>query len=537
VKRSVAFAFAVLAALPASAAWDNDARADLPMRVEPARPDVEVTADTAAQFYDVRSPTGETILARRRVTTTLGVGAFDLIERPTDLPRGTLAPELSFRARLRYDADYGANPSEADATRFSTFTPGFSRGPVDLMYGYVEGRHYLRGWLGFKIGRQYVTDALGWWSFDGGSVKVTSPYYVAAEAYAGFEVRGGMPLSSPRFERDGIWRGDRTGYDPALYPSYQPSSVAPAIGVAVESTGVTWLHGRLSYRRVYNTGSSNVSEYSSGLTGAATYDGWRTSQERLGYAIDANWSDHGGAKAAIVYDLYVARVTSMYASMDAYIGKSLTLSLDYDFYQPSFDGDSIWNFFAGEPMNDFGVRAAYDVTEKLSFSGNAHVRMFNVQTESFHYGDCLYSSPNVQPHPTSNPNCPNPASYDPNYYPTNGVAFDEGGGLAARYKWGEGLAGVRANANVGDGGDRIGGDVYGERVFETRYVATARASLWQWNDRLRPDRDATSFGYVAGVGYRFAPRSRAMFEWEHNMNRLSGQRFRFMLWLTVAVTK
>ena len=31
----------------------------------------EITADTAAQFYDVRSPTGETIIARRRLTTAV----------------------------------------------------------------------------------------------------------------------------------------------------------------------------------------------------------------------------------------------------------------------------------------------------------------------------------------------------------------------------------------------------------------------------------------------------------------------------------
>jgi hypothetical protein len=83
----------------------------------------------------------------------------------------------------------------------------------------------------------------------------------------------------------------------------------------------------------------------------------------------------------------------------------------------------------------------------------------------------------------------------------------------------------------------VGGDVFGQQVFETRYVATARAGVWQWNDKLRPDRDATSFNYVLGVGYRFAPRSQAMIEWEHDMNRLVGQRFRLMLWLTVAVTK
>jgi hypothetical protein len=243
----------------------------------------------------------------------------------------------------------------------------------------------------------------------------------------------------------------------------------------------------------------------------------RISQERLGYAMDANWAAVGGIKAGIAYDLYRADVTSAYASLDGYLGKKVTLSLDYDYYRPSFDADSIWNFFAGEPMNDFGVRGDVAFTDKLSVSANAHARMFQQQTASFNTND--------------SPNTP------PNYYPSNGVAFDEGGGLAGRYKWGEGVVGVRGNGNFGSGGDRVGGDVYGERIFDTRYVLNGRASLWQWNDKLRPDRDATSVGYVAGLGYRFAPRSSAMFEWEHNMNRLVGQRFRVMLWLNVAVTK
>jgi hypothetical protein len=68
-------------------------------------------------------------------------------------------------------------------------------------------------------------------------------------------------------------------------------------------------------------------------------------------------------------------------------------------------------------------------------------------------------------------------------------------------------------------------------------VATARAGVWQWDDKLEPDRSATSFNYVLGAGYIFAPRSRALVEWEHDINGLVGQRFRLMLYVTVAVTK
>jgi len=481
--------------------------------------DMEVTSDTAAQFYDVRSPTGETILARRRFTTSLGVAAYNLLgETPQT---GALGPEITFRARMRYDADYGANAAETDVTNFGRFVPGFSRGPIDLMYGYVEGRRFVNGWLGWKVGRQYVTDALGWWSFDGGAVKVMTPAFVAVEAYGGLEVRGGMPLSLPRYERDGIWRGDRTDFNAALYPSFQPSDVAPAMGFAIESAGLTQLHGRLTYRRVLNTGESNASQFASGLTTPVSYDGTRISSERIGYSVDATLPSLGGVKGGLAYDLYGAKFATVYASVDGFVTQRLTLSFDYDFYQPAYDADSIWNFFASEPMNDFGLRGVFDATDNISVSASAHARVYNVRTSP----DSTTSSPNITP------------TINPNYYPSNGTPFDEGGSLAARYRFGEGLYGVRASGNFGDGGDRVGGDIYGERTLETRYLFTGRASLWQWDDKLRPDRNATSFGYVAGVGYTFAPRARALFEFEHNMNRIVGHRLRGMLWLTLAVTK
>ncbi|MDB4995326.1 MAG: hypothetical protein JWM74_2758 [Myxococcaceae bacterium] len=483
--------------------------------------DPEVTSDTAAQFYDVRGPTGETVLSRRRLTTTLGVSAYDLLDRaslPPDASRNV--SELNFRARLRYDADYGASPAEADPTNFDRFVPGFSRGPVDLMYGYLEGRKFLGGYLGFKLGRQYQTDALGWWSFDGGQVKVTTPFYVAVEAYGGLEVRGGMPLSTGRFERDGVWRGDRTGLDRTTYPPFQANDVAPAMGVAVESSGVTWLHGRLAYRRVMNTGASNTSMFASGLTAPTLYDGTRVSSERLGYSLDAALSDLGGAKGGIVYDFYVAKVSSLYASIDWFATKKLTASLDYDYFRPTFDGDSIWNFFQGSPSNDIGLRGSLDMSDYLSLSGSAHLRIFNTDTTQLNTTSSLNTASSVQP-----------------YFPSSGVTFDEGFNLSANQHVGENVNSLRVNGNFGKEGDRVGGDLLVQRLLENRFILSGRPSIWQWNDKLRVGRDATSFAFVAGIGYKIAARSKILVEYEIDVNRLVGVRNRGMVWLSVAVTK
>ncbi len=503
--RAIALGLAAFAAIAAF----------LPGRADALEP--EVTSDTAAQFYDVRSPTGQTVIMRRRVTTTLGVSVYDLYDTPDD-PNG---PSLSFRARMRYDADYGGSGAETDKDNFGRVVPGFERGPIDLMYGYVEGRRFLEGWLGFKLGRQYVVDALGWWSFDGGQVKITTPYYFAAELYGGLEQRGGMPLSTPRYERDGVWRGDRSGYDPSLYPSFQPNDVAPAIGAALESAGFQWLHGRLTYRRVYNTGSSNVSQFANGLRAPATYDGTRISQERLGYGFDGTLPEIGGLKGGMAYDLYNARFANIFASVDAFVSRRVTLSLDYDYYQPTFDGDSIWNFFMSMPMNDLGGRVSWDATDHLDFSAGARARAFSLQTEN---------------EKLDNPSSPNGLS-DGNYFPKSGLEMMGGGNLAGRWHFGEGMVGARGAADFASNGHRLGMDLYGERTLETRFILSARTGVWSWDDNLRQDRDATSFQYVLGGGYKLWQRSKVFADFQHDMNRIVGHRFRAMLWLSIAISK
>ena len=492
--------------------------------------DAEVTSDSDAQFYDVRSPTGLNVLTRRRLTTTLGVGVYNMLDTPMGDPS---APDLSFRARVRYDADYGLPTGSSDPSNqanHASFVPDTTPGLVDLMYAYVEGRRFFHGIFGFKLGRQYVTDVLGWWSFDGGEVSVTTPYYFKVEAYGGLEERGGFPLSTSRFEGDGIWRGDRSNVDPQLYPSFQPAAIAPAYGVAVESTGVTWLHGRLTYRRVYDTGDSNVTEFANNLYSSGVYSGARISSEKLGYAVDANLPNVGGAKAGIVYDFYRDEVTSIYGSLDAYLGTKVTLSADYDYYVPSFDGDSIWNFFAGEPMNDVGLRANVDFDRHLSVSASEQLRVFDMQTAPFNPFAGAQTTGNYAPYPNS-------ALLGGETFPTNGHPFDDITNVSARWRDGLTTLGLRGSGSFGDEGQRVGADASAQHVFETRYVASLRAGVWQWQDKLQPDRDAASFNYVAGLGYRFAPRSQTMVEWEHDINGLVGQRFRVMAWLSFAVGK
>lgn len=484
--------------------------------------DAEVNATTAAQGYAVRSPFGDPLLYRRRFTQTLGLGLFNLM--PNERPG---APQLSVKFRMRFDGDFGVDANETSYARSdvtSRFVPGLSQAPLELMYGYVEGRNLLGGWAGFRLGRQYVVDSLGWWAFDGALVRVTAPY-VHVEAYGGFEQRGGLPLSSGRYERSGVWRGDRaTSLDsqPDIFPMFQQAKAAPAWGVAIESAGPYWLHGRLDYRKVWNVGEVVTGVFPSANGTLSTLDQTRTSSERVGYSVDGTIGDYGAAKGGVVYDLYNRLFGSYYASLDGFITQRVTASAEYDFYKPTFDGDSIWNWFTHSPITTLTGRVSVNVSDKLDVTGSGGVRWWQTDEDP--------ASPSALTTSSSEGKVSDPEAAE------SARLADVLASANGRYRWSKGRASLRGVLETGERGRREGVDVSGERDFSGRkYTAMLRGSLYDWRDDLRPDRSATSFGYVVGGAWRPAELAEVMLEWEHNMNRLVGQRYRVLAMVNLTV--
>ena len=283
-----------LAILPAGVALALSASPRSAMAAE-----TEVTANSAAQVYSVNSPFGSLSLARRRFTQTLGLGVYHLEGQGTK-PGDA---EWNFNARFRLDSDAGIAGAEttfqSSAVDDLRFVPGLQANRLELMYGYLEGKRLAGGWLGFRLGRQQVSNSLGWWGYDGAMVRVTTPFFVQIEAYGGLEQRGGFPLSTSRYERGGVWRGDRAGFVGTnrtdIYPEFLQARIAPAYGVALESAGPTWIHGRLDYRKVLNTG-----DFGAGVLGTTNLptNVTRTSSERIGYAMDLTAGKLGGSRGA-----------------------------------------------------------------------------------------------------------------------------------------------------------------------------------------------------------------------------------------------
>jgi hypothetical protein len=471
--------------------------------------EAEVHSTTAAQWYTLSSPYGDPTVRRRRYTQTLALEVHEI------------TPELSFKARVRLDSDFGQEDVERNPRVAGRYVPGLEQAPIDLMYAYLQGSGYLNGQLGFRLGRQYVVDALGWWSFDGGMLRVTTPAYLQLEAYGGFEQRGGLPIQvgSSRYESDGVYRGNRRDLELEQYPHYlDQSQLAPAYGVALETTGVHFIHGRLSYRKVINRDTVVVSPFPDAGGGFVTVGGDRTSSERMGYSLRVSESSLGAVKGNLVYDFYNQLFSEHGAALDWYATERLTLGAEYDYFMPTFDGDSIFNWFSHSGMTSVLGRAELMLSRRIDVAASGGMKFFRTEGNSGEYAA---------------------AQVDPNRSPDRSQAGTRGdvvGMLGGRYRFGSGSLGLRSLAEGGQRGHRIGGDLTGKKTYDGGfYDSLVILSLYDWADELRPTRDATSFSYVLGGGISPFETTRLGLEWEHAMNRLVGQRFRLLATLDLSV--
>lgn len=535
--------------------------------------DVELFADTALSGYQVANPWGDVIVDRRRFTQTVGLGLYNL--------QGRYRPgEASWSAVVmaRLDADLGVNAKLPSAqaggeTSYATaagngvrFIPGLSVAPVDLVYAYVEGRNIAHGLLGFRLGRQHMTDVLGWWSFDGGLVRVTTPFFVQVEAYGGLEQRAGVPVSTGRYERQGVWRGSHVGFGNGAgipsavdYPSFLHARPAPALGVVIETVGTSFVHSRLSYRRVYNTGAVLTSPFPDDRGQHHAIDQIRLSQDRFGWSADVGKAEIGHARGGFTYDLYNQIVASFYGGIEAYAGKRATIGADIDYFVPTYDADSIWNFFTRGPITTLTGRASVRFTKRFDISASGGARLWSAEGDAsvdrrtglsaFGAGECAAAQAELAKVGAAL-DCTigrvylDPSSGAASAYARDaanratGVTVDALGNLSGRYRFPSGDLSLRAMVEAGSRGSREGADLAGEaRLDGGRLTLGSRVSLYGFADPNRPDRDAISFGYVLSAGFAPAGIARFRLEWEHDTNRLVGQRYRVVALVSLAMLK
>jgi hypothetical protein len=477
--------------------------------------DARVDASFDAQFYSLRSPFGAPYVYRRRTTSTLGLSLDNLGGAPTR--NGAV---LTFRSRLRVDSDFGIDGAELDPTS-TRYVPGLVQAPLEVMYAYLDGRGYARGLVDFRLGRQYIVDPLGYWSFDGALGRLNFGDIFALSGFAGFEQRQGLPmLASGRFSAEGVWRGNREGLDSNKYPAFlDESALAPAFGAALETARFSKFYSKVSYRKVENRSTVLVSPFFNPGEVPRTFSGSRTSSERVGYG--GRWEAPGPAAVTgrAVYDIFNRAVSDADLTLDWYPTAALGIGTDVNYYYPTFDGDSIFNWFTHRGMTTAEARVDFARPGEYELAAASGARWSETEGEPASYGVAMGQA-------------------EPSRATQRTLSFL--GRASGRYHFGPGTLSLDTSLERGEGRHLMGADLTTRRALQGgRYDTLILASLYDWADELRPERSATSFTYVLGAGVRPGPgligRGRLGLQWEHTMNRLVGQRIRLLFTLDFTV--
>jgi hypothetical protein len=371
----------------------------------------EVMVRTVGQIYELptlRMAGADLWLARRRYTQTLTLSMWDV----GDLRRQRLkahpglpddGPVVWFTGHLRLDHDFGAwtaGTLRMDAQTLDAIDaiPDLAASSIglDLLYGYlaVDG---LAGRVDLRIGRQLDVDALDWWSVDGITARVHTPWPVLFEATAGLRVRDRSPLGAADFELDGTASADcheyvegptpgtgswqiidrsrvpgesRLGSDLAYCP--ERDAMLPTGVLAVETEDVRWLFARVAYRRTQSRTPGLIGPVDrldfpdSGVypdeVGQAP--AWGVDEEHAS-AVVRGTTRAGGvgiepwvqARYSLLHGVADeaqagVRVTRGVHALEPEVARSV----------PTFDGDSIWNVFAVGTSWD--ARLTYDLAPR-----------------------------------------------------------------------------------------------------------------------------------------------------------------------------
>jgi hypothetical protein len=425
--------------------------------------DFTIDVQTVGQGYQVRryAPSGANeLLTRRRLTQYLNLNVTDIAPerwRQADDDRNVLTVDVS----LRFDSDFGgyllSRPTGQNEIR------ELQQNRVDILYAYLAGRD-LGGRVAFQLGRQVHFDLVDFYAFDGADVAVRVHRPLVVEAFAGTEVRGERPLSSPIYELDGTSIGSQ---DPATRPN-QARQLRPLVGAALAIDGWAPLSARLAYRRMWSaTADAQPGDPSSGVN-----------DEKVALTADVGWRQRVHVSLGLRYNILVGLLDDQQAALRVRLSDRQWFSAEYAYLAPTFDGDSIWNIFSAGAYRD--VRAVYELTVVPGLRVSARVFFRTFETTP---GEIVDGQDRAAGGPNSR----------------------RAEGASAGVQWRTDRGTLRADGYLDDGygGRKAGGDISGRYRMSWRTLELeGRLSGWTWRSDLQPD---TNHGVVFGAqaGGRF----------------------------------
>lgn len=484
------------------------------------------------QLRSVRFSQPSLSLNRFRLTQALTLSMWGFGEEARSDGRKHDGPRISFQSYLRVDHDFGnytqGNISLSDAPGSGgglSFTArnlipelGASHAALDVLYAYAAIEGLWDGRIDAYIGRLMEVDSLDWWSLDGAKVRYHTPWPITVEAFGGLRVRDDSVLGSNVFEPDGTSGSNCLAYTPGMTPAQglwravnendvfdncpDRENLMPTFGAAIETRGLSWLIGRLVYRRSV---SSTPDSYPSEEDQSPRYG---VNEEHLSWTLRAPLRFSDGKVR--VTPFLAGRYSALHGLIDEYTagvrGRYGVHSADVEAYYlyPTFDGDSIFNVFSTEPYTD--LRLTYAV-RPTSVPVSGYVRGWGRQYDS----------------------------EDAGTFDLDEKEHALGAELGARYRHGrDKIARLQLFHEDGYGGRRTGGSGSATWRVSSPLSFAGRVSVIDFKEDLRENLEALTLGIQAGATYRFYQGMGLRLTAEQTFNQISDGRFRLWAILDLA---
>jgi hypothetical protein len=405
---------------------------------------IRLDTRSSALLYPVVGRDGVVVVDQAVVQTRLRLRIDDLL-LPDDPDADLLeAPDVAADLALRVFGNPALGLAVTDPAD-PAFIPGLEPIEPDILFAFVEATGLLDGWIeAVRAGRLIHTGVLGWRSDDGGLIRAAWEDYLHLQLVGGLEhVPGFASLSASPFAPEGVERWNESGAGAARYRH---------VGIDGEAAAPDATCCRPTVQASVD-GRAGPVGYEAGFR--QTWLPSRGVAERLlGLRVDGDVAPlflHGDARldfgAGAVSDADLSAVLRL-------DGGRHRVGLQYDYFRPSFDLDSLFWVFATDAFHELTARYRFPLIGPLSGQAWATLRA-------------------LQPDSTDD---------DPTLA---GPFSDLGGGLgltlrrpawdvAARWKL---LRGAATNLAAFDLSGRV--------ALFPWWSLYGVASLWQYEDRLR----------------------------------------------------
>ena len=323
---------------------------------------------TSAMLYPIIGRDGITVVDEQVLQTRLRLRIDDLLPVESDAADPLLAPDLAFDLSVRLFGDFGVSSGASDPANVD-FVPGAEAFSPDIQFAFFEATNLADGWIdAVRAGRMIHNTVLGWRSDDGVLLRFGYEDHFHLQLVGGIENIPGFDfLSASPFVPEGVERWQEDGAGARRYqhtnanggtltprePEARPTMQATADGIAGP------VGYEVGYRHTW-----------------MSFDG-DAAQQLVGVRLDGDL-DPVYLSTSLRADIGGAAISDADAAVDVRLGHGKhRIGLQYDYFRPTFDLDSIFWVFASDPFHEATARYRFPLVGALS--GQAWVTLRSVE--------------------------------------------------------------------------------------------------------------------------------------------------------------